>query len=162
MQSYLMFPTPRIGVVSGILVVEGHTGTDDIDQGNTFVANPGFDQFFDLFGVASEGTRDKCCTADQSFPGDVNRHVRIDTLVLQAQPDFCGGRKLAFGQTVNAVVFDDINHRRIAAHSMFELSHANASRVAITGETDTAQASIAKQCAGRNGGHTTVQTIEAE
>ena len=71
-------------------------------------------------------------------------------------------RELAFGQTVYTIVFDDIDHWCIAAHGMFELSHADAGRVAVTGKPDTTQAGIAKQRAGCHGRHTSMQAIETE
>ena len=47
-----------------------------------------------------------------------------------------GGRELAFGQAVDAVILDDVNHRGVAAHHMLEAAHADGGGIAIAGDAD--------------------------
>ena len=47
-----------------------------------------------------------------------------------------GGRELALGQAVAAVVLDDVDHRHVAPAGVLELAHADVGRVAVAADAD--------------------------
>ena len=72
-----------------------------------------------------------------------------------------GGRELALGQAVAAVVLDDVDHRQVAAAGVLELAQADVRRVAVAADADAHQLAIGHHRAGRHRGHPAVQRVEA-
>ena len=138
MQRRFVVFAPGIGVEGVLLIIERDTRADNVEYGDAVVAESGFEEFFDLLGVAREGARHESGIGGQRLHANIHRHVRVDTLVFQVQAHLGGGRELAFGQAVDAVVLDDVNNRRIAAHHVFESAHANGGRVTVAGDADGA------------------------
>ena len=74
---------PSVGVGGIILVVEGHTGADNVKDCHTVMTEGSFQQFFNLFGVTGEGTSYKCGIGCQCFQANIHGHILINALVLQ-------------------------------------------------------------------------------
>ena len=70
-------------------------------------------------------------------------------------------RKLALGQAVAAVVFDDVDNRHVAAAHVFELTHADIGRVAVAADADTQQLGVGHHRSRCHRRHAAVQRIEA-
>ncbi len=149
-------------MVGVFLVVEGHAGADDVEDGDAFVGKSRLEQFLDLFGVSREGARHKGCVRSDGFHANIDRHVLVDALLLQAQAHLGGGRELALGQPIDTVVFDNVDHVHVAAHQVLELAHANAGAVAIARDADALQGQVAEQGAGSQRGHAPMQAVEAK
>ena len=154
--------TPGVGMEGVIFVIESHARADDIQHGDAVMAHRSLDEFLYLFRIPSEGARHKGGIGGQGFHTNINRHVRIGALVLQVQAHFGGGRKLALGQTVHTVVLNDVNHWNVAAHGMLEATHADGGSIAIAGDADRFDGSIAKNGTGCKRGHAPMQAVETK
>ena len=61
------------------------------------------------------------------------------TPVFSFEPKIRGRRKLALGQPIHAVVFDDVDHRQIAPHQVNELPDADGRRIAVAADAQRDQ-----------------------
>ncbi len=143
-------------------VVEGHARADDIQHRGAAVRKRRLEQFLDLLWIAGKGARHERAVRGQGFQANVHGHVGIGALVLERQADLGRGGELPFGQAVDAVVLDDVQHVDVAADDVLELPHADAGRVAVTGEADALQPVVAEQRAGGDRGHAPMQAVETE
>ena len=53
---------------------------------------------------------------------------------LERRAEIGGGRELALGEAVDAVVLDDVDHRHVAAHQVHELADADGGGIAVAGD----------------------------
>ena len=72
-----------------------------------------------------------------------------------------GGRELALGQAVNAVVGDDIDHVDAAADRMGELAEADRGGIAVARHAEIDQVLVGEIGAGQHRRHAAVHGIEA-
>ena len=72
-----------------------------------------------------------------------------------------GGRELALGQAVAAVVLDDVDHRHVPPAGVLELAQADVGRVAVAADADADELVIGQQRAGGHRRHPAVQGVEA-
>ncbi len=72
-----------------------------------------------------------------------------------------GGRELALGQAVAAVVLDHVDQAQVATTGMLELTHADVCRVAVAADPDVSQAAGWPSRAGGHRRHPAVQCVEA-
>ena len=72
-----------------------------------------------------------------------------------------GGRELALGQAVDAVVLDDIDHVDAAPHRMGELAEPDRGGVAVAGNAEIDQVAVGEIGAGQHRRHAAVHRIEA-
>jgi hypothetical protein len=61
----------------------------------------------------------------------IDRCVGIHHAALGGRALVCGGRELTLGQSVDAVVLDDIGHVYTAPQGMHELPHPDRGRIAV-------------------------------
>ena len=66
-----------------------------------------------------------------------------------------------FGQTVHAVVLDDVGHVHAAPHGVRELADADRGRVAVAGNAQVEQVAVGQVGAGQHRGHAAVHGVEA-
>src|SRR5437868_8609060 len=85
----------------------------------------------------------------------------VDDARLQLGAEIGGGRELALGKPIHAVVFNNVNYRQIAPHEMHELSHADGGCVAVTTDAEGHQTAIGQHCSGGHGGHAAMDGVEA-
>ena len=93
--------------------------------------------------------------------GHVDGAVGIDHAALRLRAAVGGGRELAFGQAVNAVVLDDIDHVDAAADGMGELAEADRGGIAVAGNAQIDQVAIGEIGAGEHRRHAAMHGIEA-
>ena len=72
-----------------------------------------------------------------------------------------GGRELALGQAVDAVVLDDVGHVDAAPHGMRELAEADRRRVAVAADAEIEQLAVGEVGAGQHRRHPAVHGVEA-
>ncbi len=65
------------------------------------------------------------------------------------EPRIGGGGKLAFGQAVNAIVFNDIDHVDAAADGVRELAEADRGGIAVAGNAEIDQIAVGEIGAGQ-------------
>src|SRR5580765_6679039 len=92
--------------------------------------------------VARKGASNQGCAELNRHRAGVNRREIVDYTGFQLRSEVGGGGELSFGQTINAVVFDDVDDRKIAAHQVDELADADGRRVAIAAHADANQLAI--------------------
>ena len=85
----------------------------------------------------------------------------LTTPVFSLEPMIGGGGELALGQAVDAVVFDDVDHRQIAAQQVNELAHADGGRVAVAGDAQHRHGVVGQNGAGGDRRHAPVHAVEA-
>ena len=142
------------------VVVEGHAGTDHIDDGSAVVAHGALDKRHQLGLVARKAARHKGGAHLQRQIGQFHRAVGIDGAALAgAALVGCGG-KLPLGQAVDAVVLHDISHVDIAAHAVDELAQADGSRIAVTRDAEVQQIAVGQAGACEDAGHASVHAVE--
>ena len=91
----------------------------------------------------------------------VDRRKIVDHAGLQLRSEIGGGGELAFGQAVHAVVFDDVDHRQIAAHEVDELADADGGGVAVAADAERDQIAIGQHGAGGHRRHAAMHRVEA-
>ena len=74
---------------------------------------------------------------------EVDRRQVVDTPVFSFEPSVGGGRELALGEAVHAVVLDDVDHRHVAPDQVHELAEADRGGVAVAGDADAEQLRLA-------------------
>ncbi len=111
--------------------------------------------------ITGKRRRHKRRVTRQRFEADVNRRQLIHTGIFQFLTHIRRRGKLALGQTVNAVVLDDVHRRNIAANHVLELAQPDAAGIAITADANRNQLVVGGGSPGRNRGHTPVQRVEA-
>src|SRR3546814_7006870 len=72
-----------------------------------------------------------------------------------------GGRELAFGEAVHAVVHDDVDHVHAPPHDVGELAEADRGAVAIAGDAEIDQLAVGEVGAGQHARHAAVHGVEA-
>src|ERR1039458_10395635 len=72
-----------------------------------------------------------------------------------------GGNSLSLGQAVNAIIFNDIDERHIAAHEVHKLAEADGGGIAVAGNADPHQRTVGQQRSGGDGRHASVDAVEA-
>src|SRR5690349_9892729 len=145
-----------------LIVVKGHTWTDNIEHRDTFMGISRLDEFLHLLCVSSKGARHKGRVRYDSLHTNINGHIDVGALLLQMQAVLGSGGELSFGQPVYTVVFDNVYHVDIAAHNVLELTHANAGGVTVAGDRNAFQRLVAKEAAGGDRRHASVQAVEAK
>src|SRR5262249_42531596 len=80
---------------------------------------------------------------------------------LKRRAEVGGGRELALGQAINTIIFNDVDHREVAPNQVHELSDADGGGVAIAGHADAEHSVVGEERAGRDGGHASVDAVEA-
>ena len=71
-----------------------------------------------------------------------------------------GGGVLAFGEPVDTVVFDDVDHVHVATDGVDELADTDGRRVAVTGHTKVQQVLVDGVGTGGDRGHAAVNSVE--
>ena len=126
------------------VIVEDVAVLIDLDKRDAFVPGGGFDHAAQMFDVDVDRARH-----EGRLAGDGQRK-RIDRIVDRAHRRRLGllaklrGRAvLAFGQTINAVVEENVVDVEVAANRMHEVVAADRERVAVAGDHPDAQSGFA-------------------
>ena len=118
------------------MIVEGDAGADHVEHHRSLVRDRRLQHRKQLLLVAGERAAHKRrAQLDRQRAGIDGRQI-VDDAGLQLRADIRRRRELALRQSVNAVVFDDVDHRQIAAHQVNKLAHADRSRVAVAGDAE--------------------------
>src|SRR6185312_8675379 len=112
--------------------------------------------------VAGERAGDEGGAAEDGQGAGVEGRQIVDDPVLLLGAQVGGGRKLAFGQAVDAVVFDDVDQRQIAAHEMDELADTDGGGIAVAADAQRLQAAVGQHGAGGYARHAAVDGVEPE
>ena len=114
-----------------LVVVEGDARRDHVQHRRALVGDGAFQQRQQLPLVAGKRPSHVSGAQLDGQGAGVNRRQVVDHAGLQFRADVGRGGELSFGQAVNAVVLDDVNHRQIPAHQVNKLPDADGSRVAV-------------------------------
>src|SRR5262249_59365361 len=113
------------------MIVEGHARRDHVQHYGSAMCNRGLQHREQLLLVAGEGAGDEGRThLDRQCTG-VDRWQVVQDSSLKFRAKVGRGGELSLSETVNAVVFDDVDDRQIATHHVDELSQTNGGTVAI-------------------------------
>ncbi len=145
-----------------LVVVEGDARGDHIEEHRPAVGDGGFEHGGELFLIAGEGAPDEGGTHLDGEGADVDGREVVDDAGFELGADVGGGGELAFGEAVDAVVFDDVDHGEVAAHEVDELTDADGGCVAVTGDADGVHGFVGEESAGGDRGHAAVDGVEAE
>jgi len=142
------------------MVVEGHAGTDHVDEGRTAMAQCTLDQRDQLFLVARKTAGDIAGAELQGERHQIDRRIAVHHPALALRALVGGGRELALGQAIDAVVLDDVGHVDAAPHGMGKLADADRRRIAVARDAHVDQVAIGQRGAGKYRGHAAVGSIE--
>ena len=131
LQSLFVILHVFVGLGRALVIVEGNTRRDHVEHHRAVVRDGGLQHGTQLSLVAGEGAANKRCTQLNGQRAGVNRRQIVQHAGLQLRPQIGGGRELALGQAINAVVLDDVDDGKIAAHEVNKLSDADRSRIAV-------------------------------
>ncbi|MBA7716506.1 hypothetical protein ES703_125579 [subsurface metagenome] len=143
------------------VVVEGDAGADHVDEGRALVTDGGRDQRHQLRLVAGEAARHEGRAELQRDRDEIDRIVGVGDALLRLGAEVGGGRELALGQAVYAVVLDDVGHVDAAADRMRELAEADRGGVAVAGDAEINQVAVGEIGAGQDRRHAAVHRVEA-
>ena len=143
------------------VVVERHARADDIDERGPLMLDGGFDERHQLVLVTTETATDKGGTQLHRHQRQIDRRIAIHDAALGFRPLICGSRKLALGQTVDAIVLDDVGHVDAAPHHVRELAQSNRGGIAIAGNTEIKQLAIGQIGPRQYRGHAAMHGIES-
>ena len=110
---------------AAFVVVEGHAGADHIDEGGPPMADRTLDERHELGLVARKAAPHIGGTQLQGQPHQIHGRIAVDGALLAAAALVGGGRELALGEAIHAVVFDDIDHAHPASHGMRKLTQTD-------------------------------------
>jgi hypothetical protein len=157
----LILLAPGVALGRVVVVVEGDARADHVEDRQALVAERGFEQRLELFGVAGKAARDKGGVGGQRLQADIQRHEGVDACVLEHLALVGGGAELALGQAVDAVVLHDVDHGQVAPHQVLETADADGGGVAVAADADAGEGAVGDERAGGHGGHAPVQVVEA-
>ena len=143
------------------VVVEGHARADDVEEGRPLVRHRRLDQRHELVLVTREGAADEGGTHQDGERDEVDRLVRVGHALLADRALVGGGRELALGQAVDAVVHDDVGHVHAAAHDVGELAESDRGRIAVARHAHVDQVLVGEVGAGHHRRHAAVHGVEA-
>ena len=92
---------------------------------------------------------------------EVDRRIPVDGPALRFRAAVGGCRELSLGESVDAVIFDDIDHVDAAPHAMGKLAEPDRGRVAVPRDAEINEIAIGEVGAGQNRRHAPVNTVEA-
>ena len=162
-------PVHRLIVLSHIIetlgrphmVVERDARRDDVDEGGAFVLDRGLDHRHHLFLVAGERAGDKGGAELQRECDEVDGIVGIGRAALGFRSAVGGCRELAFGEAVDAIILDDIDHVHAAAQRVRELPEPDRGGITVAGHTEIDEIAVGQVCAREHRWHAPVHGIEA-
>src|SRR5690348_14230027 len=100
------------------MVIERGAGGDHVNDRQAVVRDGGLQNGLKLFLVAVEGTGHIGGPPSQTQRAAVERGQVVDDTGLQLGAKIGSRRELAFGESVDAVVLDDIDKRQIPAEQV--------------------------------------------
>ena len=113
-----------------------------------------------LLRIAGEAARDETATELHRERAHIHRRKVVDDARLQLRALVRGRGELALGQTVDAVVLDDVDHREVAADQVHELPQPDRRRVAIAGDADPDEVVIRENRARGDRRHAAMHRVE--
>ena len=125
------------------------------------VHEPRLDQRHQLRLVAREAARDERGAERHRQLHRIDRRLDVGLALLGLAADVGGGRELALGEPVHAVVLDDVEHVEVAADRMAELPEPDRQRIAVAGDADVVEVAVGGVGAGGDRGHAAVHGVEA-
>ena len=143
------------------MVVEGHARRDHIEKGESVEGESRLQQGDQLFLVTTEGARDEGGTQFQRQTAQVDGGFARKRSTLRWAPAIRSGRELSLGQTIDAIVLDDVDHPGVATDDVNELTHPDAGGVAIATDSDGRHRGVGHVGTGGETGHPAVGRVEA-
>src|SRR5215471_20016092 len=143
------------------MVVEGHAGRNHIDHRRAFVSDGGLQDGKQLFLVAGEGARNKSRAKLDGHDAGIDGWQIVNDAGLQFCANIGCGRELSFGQAVDAVIFNHVNKRQVAAHQVNKLADADGGGIAIAADAKRHELAVGQGNASGDGRHAAMNSIEA-
>ncbi len=150
-----------VGFGGAFVIVEGDAGRDHVEHDGALMGDGGLEHGAELALVAGEGAADESCAEFDGQAAGIDGRKIVDDSGFQLRTEIGGGGELAFGEAVDAVVFDDVDHGKIAAHEVNELADADGGGVAVAADAEGDQIAVGEHGAGGDGGHASVHGVEA-
>src|SRR5450759_2619243 len=88
---FLMVLHPAVALGRTVMVVESHTGRDDVDDGRSAMGDRGLDQWNDLLAVAAEGAGDERAAQRDGDRTRIDRLEGVDSPFLLHGAEVGGG-----------------------------------------------------------------------
>ncbi len=111
--------------------------------------------------VAGERARDEGRAEREGEEDRIDRRLLVRFPLLRGRADVGRGGELPLGETVDAVVLQDVQHVHVAADRVRELPEPDRERVAVAGYPDVGQPAIGRRRARRHRRHAPVHGVEA-
>ena len=143
------------------MVVEGDARRNHVHQREAAMGDGCLQDGNQLFLVARETARDECSADAQAQHHRINGGHAIGFTLFTLRADIGGCRKLTLGQSVHAVVLDDVNHPQVAPDGMAHVTQADGERIAIARNADIGQLAIRGVGAGGDGWHAPMGRVES-
>src|SRR5437763_1710054 len=143
----------RIGRIEGA-GIKFDTFTQTFDGGKAGMIHGALDHLDHVIDLGGVGARDEGGTGADELFHRIDRHVdRADRIGLGFESDGRRGRGLLFGQAIDKVVHDEINHVDVLPRAMIEMVAADGKTVAVAPEEKNMQVGSGQADAGskRNG-----------
>ena len=150
-----------VGLGRAFVIVEGDAGRNDVEHDGALMSDGGFQHGAELALVAGEGAADEGCAEFDGETAGIDGRKIVDDSGFQFRTEIGGRRELAFGQAVDAIVFDDVDHGKIAAHKVNELADADRGGVAVAADAERDQIAIGEHRSSGDRGHASVHRVEA-
>ena len=159
MQHLFVLLHVAVALGGAFVVVEGHAGRNHVDHGQAVVRDGGLQNGLELLLVAAEGAGHEGGAPLQRQGAAIEGRQVVGDAGLERGAQIGGGRELALGEPVNAIVLDDVDHRQVAAHQVHELADADGCGVAVAGDAQTQQGAVGQHGAGGDGRHAAVHAL---
>ena len=143
-----------------LVVVERHARAHDVQHGRAAVRECRLEQRNQLLPVTGKRARDERRAEFDGDAADVDGSVLVRTSGLRGRTDVGGGGKLPLGQSVAAVVLDDVRAINVPADQVTVLPQADAGRVAVAADAEHEKLSIGELRPRRRRRHAPVQAVE--
>ena len=103
----------------------------------------------------------KVAPSCSAIADEVDGVVVVGDAALRLRAAVGGGRELALGEAVHAVVLDDVDHVDAAPHRVRELAEADRGAVAVARDAEIDQVAVGEVGAGEHRRHAAVHRVEA-
>src|SRR5579864_6724774 len=150
-----------VGLGGALVVIKCHTGRNHVEHDRAAVGDGRLHHGCQLLFVTGEGASHKGSAQLNGQHAGVNGGQVVDDPGLQLGADVGGGRELALGQAVHAVIFDDVDDGQVPPHQVNELAHADGSGIAVATDPQSQQVAVSQHSSSGHRGHAPVHRVEA-
>ena len=153
---------PRLEEREVVVVVEGDTGAEDVDEGEALVLDPVLDELREVLGVGAVAPSDVRRAVHDGGRDGVDGILEIsERRAFGLHVGAAGGRDLARGQAIDLIVHHQVGEVDITARGMHQVVAADAVAVTVAAGRDDGELVVPQLGSRRHRERAPVQGVHA-